>query len=124
MKKTLIVWGGRHDHQPELCAPIVRDTLQAHEFEAPVETQTAAFADSALVKFSLIVPIFAMDKIEKEECACLTRVLRSGVGQAGFHGEMSRTSALRGARHTSRFARPELAWLSATRGARGILSWA
>ena len=88
MKKALIVWGGWHGHEPEQCAHIVRDLLLKNDFEVRLETQTAAFADPALALLDLIVPIFTMSKIEKEECANLTAAVRSGVGLAGFHGGM------------------------------------
>jgi type 1 glutamine amidotransferase len=88
LKKALIVWGGWHGHEPEQCAHIVRDMLQKNDFEVRLETQTAAFADPALAQLDLIVPIFTMSKIEKEECANLTAAVRSGVGLAGFHGGM------------------------------------
>lgn len=88
MKKALIVWGGWHGHEPEQGAQIVRDILQNNGFEVRVETQTAAFADPALAQLNLIVPIYTMSKIEKEECANLTAAVRSGVGLAGFHGGM------------------------------------
>ncbi len=88
MKKALIVWGGWQGHEPEKCAHIVRDMLGVNGFEVRIETQTAAFADPALSQLDLIVPIYTMSKIEKEECANLTAAVRSGVGLAGFHGGM------------------------------------
>jgi type 1 glutamine amidotransferase len=88
VKKALIVWGGWHGHEPEQGSQIVRDILQNNGFDVRVETQTAAFADPALAQLDLIVPIYTMSKIEKEECANLTAAVRSGVGLAGFHGGM------------------------------------
>jgi uncharacterized protein len=88
MKKALIVWGGWHGHEPEQGAHIVRDILQKNGFEVRVETQTSAFADPALAQLDLIVPIYTMSKIEKEECTNLAAAVRSGVGLAGFHGGM------------------------------------
>ena len=88
MKQALIVWGGWHGHEPEQCAHIVRDMLQRNGFEVRIETQTAAFADPALAQLDLIVPIYTMSKIEKEECTHLSAAVRSGVGLAGFHGGM------------------------------------
>ena len=88
MKQALIVWGGWHGHEPEQCAHIVQDMLQRNGFEVRIETQTAAFADPALAQLDLIVPIYTMSKIEKEECANLSAAVRSGVGLAGFHGGM------------------------------------
>ncbi len=88
MKKALIVWGGWQGHEPEKCAHIVRDMLAANGFEVRIETQTAAFADPLLSQLDLIVPIYTMSKIEKDECANLSAAVRSGVGLAGFHGGM------------------------------------
>jgi uncharacterized protein len=88
VKKALIVWGGWHGHEPEQGAQIVRGILQNNGFEVRVETQTAAFADPALAQLDLIVPIYTMSKIEKDECTNLTAAVRSGVGLAGFHGGM------------------------------------
>lgn len=88
MKQALIVWGGWHGHEPEQCAHIVRDMLLRNGYEVRLATQTAAFADPQLAQLDLIVPIFTMSKIEKDECANLTAAVRSGVGLAGFHGGM------------------------------------
>ena len=88
MKKAMIVWGGWHGHEPEQGAQIVRDILQNNGFEVRVETQTAAFADSALAQLDLIVPIYTMSKIEKDEATNLSAAVRAGVGLAGYHGGM------------------------------------
>lgn len=88
MKQAMIVWGGWHGHEPEQCAHIVRDMLVKNGFEVRIETQTAAFADPALDQLNLIVPIFTMSKIEKAECANLSKAIQSGVGMGGFHGGM------------------------------------
>jgi len=88
VKKALIVWGGWHGHEPEQGAQIVRDILQNNGFEVRVETQTAAFADPALAQLDLIVPIYTMSKIEKDEATNLSAAVRAGVGLAGYHGGM------------------------------------
>lgn len=88
MKQALIVWGGWHGHEPETCAGIVGSLLRQHGFDVRVETSTRAFADPALAGYSLIVPIYTMAKIEKDECANLTAAVQGGVGLAGFHGGM------------------------------------
>jgi uncharacterized protein len=88
MKQALIVWGGWHGHEPEQCAHIVQNMLLRNGFEVRIETQTAAFADPALERLDLIVPIYTMSKIEKNECTNLSAAVRAGVGLAGFHGGM------------------------------------
>ena len=47
--------------------------LEKEGFAGHIETSTAAFADPSLSRMSLIVPIFTMSKIEKEEMANLSR---------------------------------------------------
>jgi len=55
------------------------------------ENSTEAFADPALKDFNLIVPIITMSTIEKEELNNLSDAVQSGVGLAGFHGQMGDT---------------------------------
>ena len=86
MKKALIVWGGWHGHEPEQGAQIVRDILQNNGFEVRVETQTAAFADSALAQLDLIVPIYTMSKIEKDEATNLSAAVRTVSGWPAITG--------------------------------------
>ena len=88
MRRALIVWGGWSGHEPEQCARIIAGMLQGEGFEVRLETETRAFADPALSELSLIVPIYTMSKIEKEEAASLSQAVRSGVGLAGYHGGM------------------------------------
>ena len=88
MREALIVWGGWSGHEPEKGAHICRDMLEAAGFKVYVETTTEAFADPAIRDMSLIVPIYTMSKIEKEEVQNLTAAVRGGVGLAGYHGGM------------------------------------
>ena len=46
------------------------------------------FADPRLGDLSLIVPIYTMSTIGKDELANLERAVRGGVGLAGYHGGM------------------------------------
>jgi type 1 glutamine amidotransferase len=89
MREALIVWGGWSGHEPEIGAHIVADMLKEEGFETYVENTTEAFADPAIADMSLIVPIYTMSKIEKEELDNLTRAVRGGVGLAGYHGGMA-----------------------------------
>jgi type 1 glutamine amidotransferase len=88
MRNALIVWGGWHGHEPEQCARIIAGMLEAEGFTVRLETETKAFADPTLSELSLIVPIYTMSKIEKEEAASLSKAVREGVGLAGYHGGM------------------------------------
>lgn len=88
MREALIVWGGWQGHEPEQCAGIIAGMLEEDGFKVRMETSTKAFADPGLARHSLIVPIYTMSKIEKDEAANLSMAVREGVGLAGFHGGM------------------------------------
>jgi type 1 glutamine amidotransferase len=88
MREALIVWGGWHGHEPELGAGIVRGMLEDEGFKVTVADSTRAFADPAIHGLSLVVPIYTMSKIEKDEVANLTAAVESGVGLGGYHGGM------------------------------------
>jgi uncharacterized protein len=88
MREALIVWGGWHGHEPEQCAAIVANMLREERFQVHLENSTQAFASPQLSTMSLIVPIYTMSKIEKEEVANLSKAVREGSGLAGFHGGM------------------------------------
>jgi len=62
--------------------------LEEDGFKVYVENTTEAFADPSVKDLSLIVPIFTMSKIEKEELSMLTEAVRGGAGLAGYHGGM------------------------------------
>jgi hypothetical protein len=88
MREALIVWGGWSGHEPEKGANILGAMLEGDGFKVYIENTTEAFADPAIADMSLIVPIYTMSKIEKEELDNLTAAVRNGVGLAGYHGGM------------------------------------
>ncbi|MEO9298184.1 ThuA domain-containing protein [Devosia alba] len=89
MKSALIVYGGWSGHEPEECAAIYRRWLHEDGYSVRTATETSAFADPSIHELSLIVPIFTMSKIEKDELENLTKAVEGGVGLAGHHGGMS-----------------------------------
>ncbi|ODT66980.1 MAG: hypothetical protein ABS75_25715 [Pelagibacterium sp. SCN 63-23] len=89
MRSALIVYGGWEGHDPEQCAAIYRRWLHEDGYSVRTATETSAFADPAIRDLSLIIPIFTMSKIAKEEAENLTKAVENGVGLAGHHGGMS-----------------------------------
>jgi uncharacterized protein len=89
MRKALIVWGGWNGHEPEQGAEIIRQFLVEDGFDVRVENTTTAFADPSIHELSLIVPIYTMSRIEKEEVSNLVEAVKGGVGLAGYHGGMA-----------------------------------
>ncbi len=88
MKEALIVWGGWDGHTPEQSAQFVAKMLEDEGFRVEIENTTEAFADPAIRDLSLIVPVYTMSTIEREEVKNLCAAVGSGVGLAGFHGCM------------------------------------
>lgn len=88
MGEAMIVWGGWEGHEPEACAAIYKKWLHEDGFTVRVETDTAAFADPAIHDLSLIIPIYTMSTIAKEEALNLCKAVENGVGLAGHHGGM------------------------------------
>ena len=60
MRQVLICWRGWDGHQPEQCAAVISDMLQAEGFTVRVEAGTEAFADPAIRDYSLIVPMLTI----------------------------------------------------------------
>lgn len=88
MREALIVWGGWSGHEPEQGAQRVRQMLEEEGFKVRLADSTKAFGDPAIADLSLIVPIYTMSKIEKDEVANLTKAVENGVGLGGYHGGM------------------------------------
>ena len=88
MRQALIVWGGWEGHEPEAGARVVKAMLEEEGFGVRVETTTAIFADPSIADLSLIVPIYTMSKLAKNEEANLTKAVEGGVGLGGYHGGM------------------------------------
>jgi type 1 glutamine amidotransferase len=88
MRQALIVWGGWDGHEPEEGARVVKAMLEEEGFGVRVETTTAVFADPEIADLSLIVPIYTMAKLAKDEELNLTKAVEGGVGLGGYHGGM------------------------------------
>src|SRR5258706_2015499 len=90
IKKALINWGGWDGHEPQKCAELFATLLSERGFEVRVANDLAVYADKDyLQSLSLIVPIWTMSQITKEQEAGLLDAVKSGVGLAGWHGCMA-----------------------------------
>ncbi len=89
MKKALIVQGGWQGHEPEPVSKILAQALRERGFEVEVSDSLDALKDEAKLKeLDLIVPLWTMGSIAKEQLNPLLEAVRSGVGIAGVHGGM------------------------------------
>lgn len=88
-RKALIVWGGWDGHQPQQVAEIFRTALTGHGFAVEVADTLDAYRDEEKLKsLDLIVPVWTMGTIAREQFSPLLAAVRSGVGLAGCHGGM------------------------------------
>ena len=89
MKRALIVWGGWDGHEPKQVGEIVDGLLKKHGFEVEIADTLEPLADvEKLKQLDLIVPVWTMGKIEKEQAEAVSEAVASGVGIAGCHGGM------------------------------------
>lgn len=87
MKKALIVQGGWDGHQPKEVADIFAGVLGAENFEVEVSDTLDSFLDAEkLLGLNLIVLVWTMGTITKEQLDPLLAAVKSGVGIAGCHG--------------------------------------
>lgn len=89
-KKALIVWGGWDGHQPREVAAVFDAILREEGFDTEVSDTLDAFKDEAKLRaLNLIVPVWTMGTINKEQSEPVFRAVRElGVGVAGCHGGM------------------------------------
>ncbi|MFA5859299.1 MAG: ThuA domain-containing protein [Elusimicrobiota bacterium] len=89
MPTALITWGGWNGHQPEQCAAKTAAILTTEKFYVKVVNTLDVYTDKELMStLDLIVPIWTMSKITKEQEKGLLAAISSGTGLAGFHGGM------------------------------------
>lgn len=88
MSRALIVWGGWEGHEPEEVADIFRGVLENDAFDVTVSDTLDAFCDVDLSTVDLIVPVWTMGTIEKEQLDPVLAAVENGTGIAGCHGGM------------------------------------
>jgi type 1 glutamine amidotransferase len=87
VKKALIVQGGWDGHQPKEVAEIFAGLLREEDFEVEVSDTLDSLLDGEkLSGLNLIVPVWTMGTISKEQLDPLLAAVKSGVGIAGCHG--------------------------------------
>ena len=89
MKSALVTWGGWDGHQPEVVAQLFAEWLREDGFDVDVSDRLSCFDDAdALTRLDLIVPVWTMSEIGKEQAENVAAAVASGVGLAGCHGGM------------------------------------
>jgi uncharacterized protein len=89
MAKALVTWGGWDGHQPDVVAALFAGWLREAGMDVEVTDSLSCFDDpAALAGLSLIVPVWTMSEIGKEQAENAAAAVASGVGLAGCHGGM------------------------------------
>jgi len=87
--KALITRGGWVGHEPVETSEVFRDILIQEDFKVEIVETLDCFLDAeALKSYDLIVPIWTMSTITKEQTDGILAAVESGVGIAGNHGGM------------------------------------
>jgi type 1 glutamine amidotransferase len=88
-KKALMVWGGWDGHEPKQCVDIFAPYLREQGYEVEISDTLDVYLDNAkLQALSLIVPVWTMGTVTREQEAGLLAAVKDGVGIAGWHGGM------------------------------------
>ncbi|MDP3194807.1 ThuA domain-containing protein [Tabrizicola sp.] len=89
MAKALVTWGGWEGHEPEKVGPMFADWLREEGMEVTLTDSLACFDDAEALKvYDLIVPVWTMSKIEKQQALNACAAVAAGTGIAGCHGGM------------------------------------
>lgn len=90
MATALFVAGGWDGHQPRQCADRFAGLLRADGFAVDVVDTLDVYLDrERLAVTDLIVPVWTMGEISKEQEAGLLAAVEAGSGFAGWHGGMA-----------------------------------
>jgi len=86
-KQALMVQGGWDGHEPEQCVAIFAELLRAAGFTVRVEDSMAVYTDADYMQsLDLVVPIWTMGEISKEQSEGLLQAVAGGVNLGGWHG--------------------------------------
>ncbi len=87
VKKALIVRGGWEGHEPRQVSEVLAKALRENGFEVQISETLDAFLDGAALKaLDLIVPIWTMGSIRRDQLQPLLEAVQGGVGISGVHG--------------------------------------
>src|SRR5512134_1535219 len=88
--KALMVWGGWDGHEPKQCVDIFAPWLREQGFEVTVSNNLDSYLDAGLMGgIDLVVPVWTMGQITREQEKGLLDAVAGGVNIAGWHGGMA-----------------------------------
>jgi type 1 glutamine amidotransferase len=85
-----MVYGGWEGHEPKKCVDVFAPILQGHGFDVQLADTLDVYLDAERLKtLDLIVPVWTMGTITKEQEKGLLDAVAGGVNIAGWHGGMA-----------------------------------
>ncbi len=86
-KKALFVWGGWDGHTPKQSVDVFVPLVEDAGYEAVVSDTLDSYLDAGLMaSLDVIIPMWTMGEISKEQSKALRETVRNGCGLAGWHG--------------------------------------
>ena len=86
-KKVLFVWGGWNGHEPKQSVELFVPWMRSEGAEVTVSDTLDSYLDEKLMaSLDLIVQIWTMGTITKDQEAMLEKTIKNGTGLAGWHG--------------------------------------
>ena len=90
MKRAMVTWGGWEGHEPKKCSDIFVEVLRSDGYEVEQYDTLDIYCDAAkMAGYDLIVPMWTMSTITKEQEKGLLEAVKAGAGIAGWHGGMA-----------------------------------
>ena len=90
MKKALMTWGGWEGHEPKQCVEVFAPFLREQGYDVTIVDTLEIYCDAPFMRgLDLVVPVWTMSTITKEQEQGLLDAIASGVGIAGWHGGMA-----------------------------------
>jgi len=90
MKKALMTWGGWEGHTPKQSVDVFAPFLREQGYDLTIVNTLDVYLDELLMRsLDLIVPVWTMSTITREQEKGLLDAVASGVGIAGWHGCMA-----------------------------------
>lgn len=90
MKSVLFVWGGWEGHEPKRCVDIFVPFLKEQGYAVDISDTLDVYLDAAKMHgLALIVQVYTMSEITKDQLKGLQDAVAGGVGLAGWHGGLA-----------------------------------
>jgi uncharacterized protein len=89
-KSALVVWGGWEGHEPKQCVDIFAPYLREQGYDVEIATSLDVYLDERKLRaLDLIVQVYTMSTITREQERGLLAAVKGGVGFGGWHGGMA-----------------------------------